>query len=224
MFHVPDGASLIIAGAGGHGRVCADVARRAGWSVTGFCDLAFAGVPEILGVPLLAGSEAGLFANWPQDTALFIAIGDNTRRIALANDARRKDIPLAVLIDPCAVVSPSAAIGAGTLVMPNATVNAEAVIGRLAVINTASVVEHGARVDEGAHVAPGACMTGESVLGAHALLGAHATLLPGIHVGTGATVGAGAVVTSDVPIRHTVVGIPARPIRDLKLVHDSGSI
>ncbi|MEP4380600.1 MAG: NeuD/PglB/VioB family sugar acetyltransferase [Alphaproteobacteria bacterium] len=213
---------LIIAGAGGHGRACADVARRSGWSVIGFCDPAFAGVSDILGVPLLDRHETDLFANWPRDTALFIAIGDNTRRLALAEDAGRHAIPLAVLIDPSAVVSPSAAIGPGALVMPNAAINAEAAIGRLAVINTASVVEHGARVDEGAHVAPGACMTGEAVLGARALLGAHATLLPGVLVGRDATVGAGAVVTSDVPASHTVVGIPARPIRNLELVHDAG--
>jgi sugar O-acyltransferase (sialic acid O-acetyltransferase NeuD family) len=222
MPKVPTDVSLIIAGAGGHGRVCADVARRAGWSITGFCDPAFTGVREILGVPLLESHETDLFMDWPRGTVLFIAIGDNTRRLALADDARRHGIPLAVLIDPSAVVSPSAVISPGAVVMPNATVNAEAVIGRLAVINTASVIEHGARIDEGAHVAPGACMTGEAVLGARALLGAHATLLPGVHVGSGATVGAGAVVTSDVPERQTVVGIPARPIRNLKLVHDAG--
>lgn len=214
--------SLIIAGAGGHGRVCADVARRAGWHVTGFCDPAFAGAPEILGIPLLEEPESVLFSNWPAETALFVAIGDNTRRLALADDARRRNIPLAVLTDPSAVVSPSAVIGPGVLVMPNATINAEAVIGRAALINSAAVVEHGARVDEGAHVAPGACMTGDAVLGARALLGTRASILPGIHVGAGATVGAGAVVTAHVPERQTVVGIPARPMHGLKLVHGAG--
>jgi sugar O-acyltransferase (sialic acid O-acetyltransferase NeuD family) len=177
---MPTENSLIIAGAGGHGRVCADVARRMGWPLTGFCDPAFAGAHEILGVPLLKAGEAELFADWPRETALFIAIGNNARRLALADDARRHDILLAVLVDPSGVVSPSAVIGPGALIMPNATVNAEAVIGRAALINSAAVVEHGARVDEGAHVAPGACMTGETVLGARSLLGARATILPGI--------------------------------------------
>ena len=217
MFRVPAEKALIIAGAGGHGRVCADVARRIGWSLTGFCDPAFGGVAEILGVPLIDGRETELFDDWPRDTALFVAIGDNSRRLSVADDARRRDIPLAVLIDPSAVVSPSAVIGLGALIMPNATVNAEAVIGRAALVNTAAVVEHGARVDEGAHVAPGACMTGETVLGARSLLGAHAAVLPGIQVGADATVGAGSVVTTHVPERLTVVGAPAhaihRPVR-----------
>jgi len=209
---------LIIAGAGGHGRVCADVARRVGWTVTGFCDPAFAGADEILGVPLLDGHESELFADWPRETALFIAIGDNSRRLALADDARRRNIPLAVLMDPSAVVSPSAVIGPGALVMPNVTINAEAVVGRAALINSAAVIEHGARVDEGAHVAPGACMTGETVLGARSLLGARATILPGIQVGADTTVGAGAVVTSHVAERQTVVGVPGRPVRKVPRV------
>jgi len=204
---------LIIAGAGGHGRVCADVARRSGWRISGFCDPAYSGAHEVLGVPLLEASETEFFMDWPDETALFVAIGDNTRRLALADDARRTGIPLAVLIDPSAVVSPSANVEPGALVMPNATVNAEAVIGRAALVNSATVVEHGARVDEGAHVAPGACLTGNAVLGARSLLGARATILPGIQVNPDATVGAGAVVTEHVPEAVVVAGVPARPIR-----------
>ncbi|MEK9967468.1 MAG: acetyltransferase [Rhodospirillaceae bacterium] len=206
--------SLIVAGAGGHGRVCADVARRSGWYVSGFCDPAYSGTHEVLGVPLLEASESDLFMDWPDETALFVAIGDNTRRLALADDARRTGIPLAVLIDPSAVVSPSANVEPGALVMPNATVNAEAVIGRAALVNSAAVVEHGARVDEGAHVAPGACLTGDAVLGARSLLGARATVLPGIRVAPDAFVGAVAVVTEHVPEGAIVAGVPARPIRD----------
>ncbi len=206
---------LIIAGAGGHGRVSADVARRSGWRISGFCDPAYSGAHEVLGVPLLSGAEAELFADWPDDTALFVAIGDNTRRLALTDDARRRDIPLAVLVDPSAVVSPSATIGAGTLVMPNATINAEAVIGRAGLINSAAIVEHGARADEGAHLAPGACLTGAAVVGARVMIGARATVLPGIRVGPDAVVGADAVVTEHVPQGAVVAGVPARPIRGM---------
>lgn len=217
-----DPKSLIIVGAGGHGRVCADVARRAGWTIEGFCDPAYAGVSDILGVRLCDGGETELFANWPADTALFIGIGDNCRRLALANDARNHDIPLAVLVDPSAVISPSATLAPGALVMPNATINAEAVIGPAALVNSAAIVEHGGRVDEGAHVGPGACLTGDAALGARAMLGARATILPGVHVGEDTVVGAGAVVTADVAQRQTVVGVPARVVRNLNLLVKTG--
>jgi len=50
-----------------------------------------------------------------------------------------------------------------------------------------------------------------------AWIGAGAIILPGITIGRGAVVGAGAVVTRDVPPYTIVVGVPARPIKQIDL-------
>lgn len=213
--------NLIIVGAGGHGRVCADVARRAGWTVRGFCDPAFQHVTDILGVPMLPNAEEALFASWPDQTSLFVAIGDNTMRLSIMDTASRKGIELAVLIDPSAIVSPSATLSVGTVVMPGAVINAEAFVGRGALINTAAVIEHGARVGQGAHIAPGACLTGDTVVGDRSLVGARATLIPGVQIGQDVTVGAGAVVTRAFGDSAQLVGVPARTTQRLNLVNQA---
>ncbi len=210
--------NLIIIGAGGHGRVCADVAFRAGWTVVGFCDPAFQHVTDILGVRMLADCEETLFGNWPDHTGLFVAIGDNTRRLAVLDAASRMGIELAVLVDPTAIVSPSATLSAGSVVMPGAVINAEAFVGRGSLINTAAVVEHGARVGQGAHIAPGACLTGDTVVGDRSLVGARATLIPGVQIGQDVTVGAGAVVTRAFGDSAQLVGVPACTTQHLQLV------
>ena len=46
-------------------------------------------------------------------------------------------------------------------------------------------------------------------------VGGGAVLLPGVEIGEEAFVAAGAVVTSDVPSRKVVMGVPARMVRDV---------
>jgi UDP-2-acetamido-3-amino-2,3-dideoxy-glucuronate N-acetyltransferase len=46
-------------------------------------------------------------------------------------------------------------------------------------------------------------------------VGGGAVLLPGVEIGEEAFVAAGAVVTSDVPARKVVMGVPARTVRDV---------
>ena len=50
-------------------------------------------------------------------------------------------------------------------------------------------------------------------LGDDIFVGAGAKIIGAVHVGTGAKVGANAVMVRDVPAYSTVVGIPARVVR-----------
>jgi sugar O-acyltransferase (sialic acid O-acetyltransferase NeuD family) len=203
---------LIIIGAGGHGRVCAEIAVRCGYTVTGFCDPALALGEWINGIPVIAEDDERLLAEWTDDADLFVALGDNTRRIELGELAQHQGIKLAILIDPTAVVSATAEIGAGSVVMANVVINANARIGAHCILNTACTIDHDGELGHGAQIGPGVNAAGDVTIGEKSLVGVGASLIPGVRVGRDAIVGAGAVVTGDVPDRVTVAGVPARPI------------
>ena len=52
-------------------------------------------------------------------------------------------------------------------------------------------------------------------IGDRAWIGSRAVVLDGVTIGAGAVVGAGSVVIADVPRDCVVVGIPARPLREV---------
>lgn len=210
------GERFLVWGAGGHGRVVADVVRAAGGTVSGFVDrdAARVGHPAALGAPPVLLAEAGLAdalasaaaeRGWD---ALALGIGDNRARLRAFERAAGGAWP--ALVHPSAVRSPSARMGEGTVVMPLAVLNADARVGRAAIVNTGALVEHDCVVGDGAHLSPGSVLAGGARVDEGAWIGAGAVVLPGVRVGAWAVVGAGAVVRRDVAAEAVVAGVPAR--------------
>lgn len=202
---------LFIYGAGGHGKVVAEIALALGHLVSGFIDDDPSMVGKhVLDLPIYGGFEWLVRSARHSKLIVGLGIGDNHKRYCIGQRCRRLDIPIVTLIHPSALISPSAVIGNGTVVMARVVVNAEARIGDGVIINTGSIVEHDCSVGEYAHLSPISAMGGASSLGAMSWLGMGATIIHCVSVGAGSIVGAGAVVIHNLPDTVVAVGVPAR--------------
>ncbi|MGH2841955.1 MAG: acyltransferase [Solirubrobacteraceae bacterium] len=120
-------------------------------------------------------------------------------------------------------IGPESLVGRGSGVDNDVTVGARVRIQSQVYLTAFSVVE------DDVFLGPCAMTTNDSAAGRHpkgaelrgatlrraCRIGGGAVLLPGTEVGEEAFVAAGAVVTSDVPPRKVVMGVPARVVRDV---------
>jgi len=196
--------SLLIVGAGGHGKVVADTARSSGYTDIAFLDDAWP-VKTTNGAWSVRGKPAA------SQTPIFCAVGNNATRERLFSDLELNNAP--VLTHPSAIVSPSAHIGVGTLLVAGTIVNAGARIGRGGILNTGCSVDHDCEIDDFVHISPGARLAGGVKVGKRSWIGIGAVVREGIHIGDDVIVGAGSVVVRDIENGAKVCGVPARTIR-----------
>jgi sugar O-acyltransferase (sialic acid O-acetyltransferase NeuD family) len=208
--------TLIVFGAGGHGKVIAEILAAQGRVVDGFVDDgAERRGTTILGKPVLGDSAWLAEAAKAGGVMVALAIGGNAARAAIAARLHARGLELVTAVHPSAVVSPSATLGAGTVVMAHASINAEARIGVGAIVNTGAVIEHDVVLGDWSHVSPLGALAGGARLGHLSHLGTGAVVLPGVCVGDRTVVGAGAVVVRDIPSDVVVRGVPARVTRSV---------
>ena len=200
---------LIIVGAGGHGRVVADVAA----SMKYFKNILFIddNLNQIAPHHVLTTTEH-MCSQIHEERVFIVAIGHNETRSCLASELRVNNAQFTNIVHPSAVLGSRLTLGTGILFMPNAVVNANAVIGDDVIINTASVVEHDVILESSVHLGPNATLAGAAHVGYRSLVGAAAVVLPNVSIGQDCTIGAGCVVTSNVPNKKILVGNPARYI------------
>ena len=207
--HIPTSLSLLVFGAGGHGRVVADAALLEGRWIAVFASdrdpLRCVGelLPGIALIPGPAPTQPGWLTH--------VAIGSNHSR---EREAGLVGLDfLARIIHPDAVVSKFSHVATGCFVGAGAVVAPGANVGVGVVVNHGAIVDHDVHVGAFSHIAPNATLGGGASLGQRVLIGAGAVVLPGIVIGDDVTVGAGSAVPDHLPAPGTYAGVPARRIK-----------
>jgi UDP-perosamine 4-acetyltransferase len=209
---IPDGKfdskSLIVYGGGGHGKALIDLIRTLGtYSLVGILDDGLAPGKQVMGIPVLGGSEAlEILKSRGIENAVNAVggIGDMQSRVRVFKILRKAGFGCPTVIHPTAFIEESAQLKDGTQVFPHAYIGSDVEIGTGVIINTAAVVSHDCRISDYANVAPGALLAGSVEIGEGALIGMGTTINLNVSIGAGARVGNSAVVKADVPIKGIV--------------------
>lgn len=199
---------LLILGAGGHGKVVADIALSMDIyeSISFLEDNPMVSVGN--GLSILDTIEN--VKKYIDKYELFVAFGDNESRAAKMQECMNNGGKIATLIHPSVIISSNVVIGSGTVIMPGSIINCNSVIGQGCIINTATTVDHDNTIGDYVHLSPGVHLAGTVYIGNHSWLGIGSVVKNNISIADNCIIGAGAVVLKNIDEAGVYIGIPAR--------------
>lgn len=203
---------VLLVGGGGHARVILDILKaNEEYEIAGFTSLdRDEKTSAMFNYPWLGTDYALPHLHSTGIYNAFVAIGNNQRRKASAQDLKALGFTLINAISRHAILSRHATLGLGIAVMPGAIVNAGTEVGDGAIINTNASVDHDCLIGAFSHIAPGVTIAGSVRIGKEVLIGVGARIIPGVTIGNRAIIAAGAVVTHDLASDVMAAGVPAK--------------
>lgn len=209
---------IVIIGAGGHARDVLDVfeacnAREPRWEVLGFVvePAWFQPGVRVNGYPLLG--DLDWLSSRARDVELVCAVGDSALRRRLVSEAGARGGRFCSVVHPSVVLTPRVTISEGCVVLAGVVLSSTVRLGRHVHVNVGSTLSHDVAVGDFGTIAPGVRLSGNVEVGEGASVGAGATVIEKLSIGRWSIVGAGATVVRDVPSDVTVVGCPARVVK-----------
>jgi sugar O-acyltransferase (sialic acid O-acetyltransferase NeuD family) len=199
---------LAIFGAGGHGKVVAEIAHLSGWSEIIFFD---DNKKSSLSEKNIKNDLKMFISRLEEFDGCVVAIGDNQIRAKVIKQIiSRQSNNLVSLIHPSAIVSELSRLAAGSVVMAGSVINPYSTIGLGAIINTNSVVDHDNFIGDYVHISPGVSIAGNVEIGIGSWIGIGSSIIENIKVGDDVLIGAGSVVIDNIPNKAIAYGVPAK--------------
>lgn len=201
---------LLIIGAGGHGKVVADIALKMNkWKCIAFLD-DDENISSSMGIKVIGKTIDAI--KYIPDYELFVAIGKNDTREKIQQQLESQGAMIPVLIHPSATIGEQVKLGSGTVVMARVVVNCCTTIGKGCILNTGCLIDHDIVLEDYVHISPGAHLAGNVRIGRRTWVGIGSTVINNIEIASDCIIGAGAVVIRDVTESGVFSGVPARKI------------
>lgn len=184
--------TLIIIGAGGHGKVCAEIAELSGK----YSEIYFLDDNEAVDT-CLKYKVIGKISDIDKYSSelFFVAIGNNDYRKKIIEEY---NLNLVTLIHPSAIVSKYCIIEPGCVVMANSVLNADVTIGKGCIINTAATIDHDCCIGDFVHISPGVHLGGTCSVGQLTWIGIGSTVINNIDIEENRLVKAGSIIKKSI--------------------------
>jgi sugar O-acyltransferase, sialic acid O-acetyltransferase NeuD family len=200
---------LIMVGASGHGKICAEIAELS----DRYEDILFLDDDSNVkrcGKYDVAGASHNFRKYVNDQTEFFVSIGNHIHRKRIQEEIENAGGVVAILIHPNATISRSVSLGAGSVVMPMVAINPDVKIGKGVIVNTSASVDHDCFIGDWCHVAVGAHLCGTVRLGCCCWVGAGAIINNSLNLCDDIIIGAGAIVVKNIEESGTYIGMPAK--------------
>jgi sugar O-acyltransferase (sialic acid O-acetyltransferase NeuD family) len=208
-------ARLLILGAGGHGKVVAEIALLMHqWDKIAFLD-DNKNIREVNSFPVVGKlNDYSIFKN--DYSHAFVAIGDNILRLNLIEKLYNTGFIIPTLIHPFTAISSNSWIDEGTVIMAGAVINTNSKIGRGCIINTSSSIDHDCILKDGVHISPGVHVGGTTHIDKNTWVCIGSSIANNITIGRNVVIASGATVIDDVPSYILVGGVPAKKMKNMR--------
>lgn len=197
----------MIIGAGGHGRVIADLAEK----LNKYKEIAFLDdrVQDGTGFPVLG--KLSDYTSFADKYEFIVGVGSNSVRKKIFNEICDK-VQVVSLVHQCAILAKDVKMGKGTVIFAGAVINAGVELGDGVIVNTAAVVEHDCKVESFAHICPRVALAGSVEVGENTFIGIGSSVVNNVKICTNVLLGAGSVVVKNITEAGMYVGVPARKV------------
>ena len=207
---------IIIIGAGGHGRVIADIIDTINtgiqsnqFTIVGYLDDDTGLEKSSVNLHRVIGPLRKLSVI--EHDAVVIAIGDNTLRKRIFLNLLDQGEHIISIIHSSSIISNNVEVGQGVQIIGGVVINTESRIGQNSIINTSSSIDHNNWIGDHVHIAPGVHLGGDVFIGDDTFIGMGTIIAPRVKIGRGCTIGAGSVVLKNIAEGEFAYGTPAKP-------------
>jgi UDP-N-acetylbacillosamine N-acetyltransferase len=196
---------IAIYGAGGHGKVVADIAYLNNYDKVIFIDDSN---------PIHINFDT--FVQKHIDIPVALGIGVNHIRYDVYQKCIQAGLILKTLIHPTATIAKNVQIADATVVMAHAVINTDTIIGKGCIINTSCIIEHDNQIENFVHISPNVACAGNVTIGELTHIGIGSSIIQNISIGTRSIIGAGSVIVKNIESQILAYGNPCKKIKVIK--------